>query len=517
MGQKANFNVKNKKIELLKKVGIAILVAIILYATIKAIDSVKTDLKNAKQTNNSELASYNTESGYNSLEELLSKYNAEFVRIEETRDFTKIYLKFKYDLFTDETSNESYFNNIAKSLAYFLNYRNFEMIDETKNIDIKIYCKKPNITEIVINDDPNYYLNQETNINRGKQNPEETRFTIQAPELQALIDGDWDESKVDWGTRESTCDKYQIYFDEGIKYKVVARKVYNVIFTEKYQGQVAGGLSTTASPQGVINALGEPTLVKDDNLYGYLSGYNYLFFDFSNKEISIYPVVKISERDEEELKTYIKELSDTSDVKKFATKLTGLWLDYNDYDYDSNFVDLKYTLKGVRLNISGNSIKNGLFIYQNYSGNRDIVDLDNVYMESEDFVVEAERERITDDYLNRRLEGELDEVDIQDVGNEFLVKFKSFSKDGNLGPIFYSITKEYADSELDRNIAVSSYKWYDDYNFVYSVNGDGIYVYNAVQMNVSKLAYINDDIIINSAGNGVIIYNNNQTIEINEN
>ena len=238
MGQKANFNVKNKKIELLKKVGIAILVAIILYATIKAIDSVKTDLKNAKQTNNGELASYNTESGYNSLEELLSKYNAEFVRIEETRDFTKIYLKFKYDLFTDEISNESYFNNISKSLAYFLNYRNFEMIDETKNIDIKIYCKKPNITEIVINDDPNYYLNQETNINRGKQNPEETRFTIQAPELQALIDGDWDESKVDWGTRESTCDKYQIYFDEGIKYKVVARKVYNVIFTEKYQGQV---------------------------------------------------------------------------------------------------------------------------------------------------------------------------------------------------------------------------------------------------------------------------------------
>ena len=145
------------------------------------------------------------------------------------------------------------------------------------------------------------------------------------------------------------------------------------------------------------------------------------------------------------------------------------------------------------------------------------MDLDNVYMESEDFVVEAERERITNDYLNRRLEGELDEVDIQDVGNEFLVKFKSFSKDGNLGPIFYSITKEYADSELDRNIAVSSYKWYDDYNFVYSVNGDGIYVYNAVQMNVSKLAYIDDDIIINSAGNGVIIYNNNQTIEINEN
>ena len=515
MGVKVNYN--SKKTKPYKAIIVAVVVIFALVILFKTIIDVKKDLAAQKKANNNVAQQQATISNYNTIEELLEKYNATFIRREDSKDLIKVYLSFNYDLFTGTISNEFYFNNIAKVLAQFLDYKTFEMIDEERNITIRIYCEKPNINGVLINGDPNYYLNQETKNNKTKQQVEITRFTIQSPELQTLIDGGWDESKVDWGTKESTCDKYQIYFDEGIKYKVVARNVYNVIFTERYQGRVAGGLTVTSSPEAVISALGNPTLVKDEDLYGYISEDSYLFFDFANSEISVYPVVKISEEDENNIKEFIKELNNTSDVRQFATKLTGLWLDYDRYEYDSDYVDLRYTLKGVRVNISGKSLKNGVFIYQNYSGNKNILDMTNVYMESEDFVVEEERERRVDDYLNRRLEGELDETDIQDIGNKFLVRFKSSSDDGNVGPAFYSITKEYADSELDRNIAVSSYKWYDDYNYVYSINGDGIYVYNAVEMEVSKLADINDNIIINSAENGVIIYNNTQTIEINEN
>ena len=427
-----------------------------------------------------------------------------------------IKVSFSVNLYDGETSNERYFTNICKVVASYKKYEDFELIDNSKKIDIEVKCGDNSIAEIKINDDINYYLNHDSEINSKKRNTKITEFSIQSPELQALIDANWEENKLSFGEKTSTCDGYNIYFEEGIKYKVVNRKVFNIIFTSKYDGQIAGTLTTTSSRSDVENALGSPTFSYGSE-YGYLSKNNYLFFDFTSKEISIYPVVKVSSNDNEKIKKLIEEMNKTNDVKQFSTDLLSMWTDYDLYDFDSNYVDLRYTLKGIKLDISSSSLKNGIFIYSNYSGNLDVSKLENVYFSGEDLVFNEEKERCQDNILNRIRQGEFSEEEILELGKIFLVNFKGKlgnNEKGYKGVTFYSIDEKYPDTELDRTLVISSYNWYDEFNFVYSVDDDGIYVFNPVTNENNKLIDVEGEININEAGDGKILYNNTEEISV---
>ena len=52
---------------------------------------------------------------------------------------------------------------------------------------------------------------------------------IQSPELQKLIYENWNIRKANFGTEDSSCDEYDIYFDEGIKVRTVAGKAFNIV------------------------------------------------------------------------------------------------------------------------------------------------------------------------------------------------------------------------------------------------------------------------------------------------
>ena len=67
---------------------------------------------------------------------------------------------------------------------------------------------------------------------------------------------------------------------------------------------------------------------------------------------------------------------------------------------------------------------------------------------------------------------------------------------------------------MDKSLEVSSYKWFDEYNWIYSVNDDGIYVYNCANKNISKLADIDGKIVINKTEDNKIIYNEDKEIII---
>ena len=483
MGQKVNYN--SKKSKKLKKIVFIILTIILCIIVIKTLITTMNQLKeqnNPTNENNDNSIKYSVED-YSSLEALLNNYNCELKSQKKSGGTLILDVSFSVNLYDGEESNERYFDNICKAVAAYIKYENFELIDNSKKIDIEVKCEESYIVEIKINDDVNYYLNHDSEINSKKLNNRITNFTIQSKELQELIDNNWDETKVNWGTKDSTCDDYNIYFDEGIKYKVVARNIFNVIFTSKYNGQIAGTLNANSSNGEVINALGEPTFKEGDSLYGYLSDNNYLFFDFLNKEVSIYPIVEISQTEEEQLKNFIDQMNKSLDVKQFSTDLLTMWSDYDVYDYDSNYVDLRYTLKGFQLDISGNSLKNGIFIYSNYSGNIDINELDNVYLKGDDFVFIQEKERARNENLQRNIQGEFSEEELKQLGIKFSVNFNRVDEDIYIGPIFYSRDEEYADTELDKSLEVSSYKWFDEYNWIYSVNDDGIYVYNCANKN----------------------------------
>lgn len=48
-------------------------------------------------------------------------------------------------------------------------------------------------------------------------------------------------------------------------------------------------------------------------------------------------------------------------------KLTDIWPDYDSYNYDSDYVEIYYSLKGVRIAFSSHN-KEGIEIYENYKG-----------------------------------------------------------------------------------------------------------------------------------------------------
>lgn len=509
MSKKVNFNQKKNQVAIRNlKIALALFVAFIVVRGL--IDAIKT-IKTTNEVPEIVAELKYDVNDYNSLESLLLSHNCKVISKEETTSLLKVEVSFAVPLYEKDKSNEQYFNNICKLVAEFINYKNFELIDNEKNIKIEVKCEENYITQLKINGDINYYLNHDSEIHNKKETTPTTTFTIEAKELQQAIEGNWNEFLVDWGTKESTCNGYHIFFDEGIKYKCINRSVYNIIFTQKYDRSVVNGLHVGATPEQVIRALGEPAFLEEDYVYGYVSENNYVFFDFVNNEISVYPVIKVSDEDMEELEKLISQMNKDSNVKSFVTELTNLWLDYDVYDYDSYFVDLRYTLKGFQLSISSNSLKNGVFVYQNFSGDREITNLENVYMQEKDFVLMAEYDRIMEEDLNHGFEGEEQEKPAE-IGEKFAVYYKDSFR--NTGPQFYSIDGEYPDSELDKTLEMSSFIWYDADNFVYSEDDEGIYIYNATTRENRKLKEIEGKIKINAIQDGVIIYNNNESINV---
>ena len=513
MGQKVNYNPKGKKLDI-KKITIIFIIVIVLLGLLLSIKEMRSHVIMNSQSINNTATLYKPVKECKTLEELLGSYQCRVIQKEESDSFIKVTLSFDVDLYTGNRSNETHFLNICKAVAQFIDYKNFELLDKDKGIDIEVQCEKPNIVSYKINGDPNYYLNANSKTNKNVST-NTTLFSVQSPELQSLIDGDWVESKVKWGTEDSICDGYHIYFEEGIQYKTVAQNVYNVIFTENYKNQVVGGLTTNSTSTAIEAALGKPSFLKNEEIYGYVSEDVYLFFDLINHQISTYPVIKITEQEARTLTELIQTMNETNNVKEFAVELTDFWNDYDLYEYDTTYMDLKYTLKGVEITISSDSFANGIFIYPNYTGSRDIIDLENVYMKDMDCVFEQEENRVVQEMMNRLDQGDFTQEDYEKfLGTNFSVKFQA-SKQGNLvGPRFYSRDKSYADSELDKRLEITSYIWFNENIFLYSVEGEGIYAYDCVERKNQKILDDDTKIMINDIEDNELTYNNTEKLKI---
>ena len=518
MGNKVDYRPKkNKKvIKYLKIFGIVIVSLIIIYFIIQSfLRAYRATI--SPDSSNSNLH-YNINE-YDSLEELLSAYGCVYISEISTSDLIKITVKFDRDLYTNETSNENYFMAIVNVVAEYEDYKSFELVDESRNIDIVVTCENSSMVQIQINGDENYYLNQDSLINLRKNEVAITDFTIDSSELTMLINNEWNPSNLNIGTRDSSCDGYEIYFDEGFKYKIFGRIVYNFIFTDKYTNSIVSGLNVSSTAEEVEETLGEPTFNYNSTLYGYIGENNYVFFDFTNKQVSIYPVITLE--NENKFIELINQMNENFDIRQFSMDLISLWTDYDIYDYDSNYVDLQYTLRGVELTISSSSLKNGIYIYQNYRGDLSrIANLDNVYIQDTDLIFDEEKERVVNSMMARIEQGENVEEMYRIYGEKFAVRFVgelASNEEGYKGPVFYSRDEEYPDTELERTLVISSWVWYDDYNFIYSVDNDGIYLFNPVSNFNTKISDVTGEIQINSAGDGKIIYNDTEQINININ
>lgn len=216
----------------------------------------------------------------------------------------------------------------------------------------------------------------------------------------------------------------------------------------------------------------------------------------------------------------IEKYNEDNDVMELGNNLTYLWNDYDEYNYDTDYVELKYSLKGIKMqfNVGG---KNGFILYSNYTGNvneeKNINEIDsrnellkNMHIEDADLVFETECERMMNEYFKYIKEGYFPEEQMIELNRPFQMNSIE-NKEGTYSKVkFISINKEYADSELDENLTINEYLWANDYTFIYSIKNKGIYAYDCIERKNKSLITGNDEFKLVNIENGLINYDDKQ-------
>lgn len=482
-----------KKIESKHKLIIVISVLVILIVALLIV------ISNLKENEEIEVGILPTE--ITEAENLLRYYNCQNIRITNGSDepFEKdIYLTFGEDLWKGEKSNEGYFSNIISYITNILEYKSYRMIDSSRELVIAVITDKENnsIKATYINGETNYFAKEKTKqIANNYEETKTTQISIQSQKIQELIKNSWKAESVDFGTRESRYEGYDIYFDEGIEVKTLGGKVYNVIFTEKYNENIVNGLKVNSDKDTIEKNLGKPAF-EDENVVGYKGENVYVFFSLN--EVSVYRVE--NEYNTEKFLKIWQEFEEEKDARKFTNEITNLWQDYNEYIYDLNYIYLEYALRGIKVQFDVSS-ENGIVLFNNYKGSlENDLNLSNltsenipkqVYLHTDDdlvFLTEQKRAAecltYTDDAYVDLIYDEY--VDLEDVSFAFTGKqskefylIYTMETDGIKDVKFVSKNRTYPNSELIRHKKIYTYGWLNDEQFVYSVKGEGIYYYNA--------------------------------------
>lgn len=339
-----------------------LIILIILLIVLVSILLLRTLLEKKQKENKT----YNTIEDFKTPEDVVRYLDGEFIKQEESKSEgfkTDIYIKFKVDLYTGKTSNEEYYNKMMDMISYSLNYNSFRLIDDSREMLIAVICDSQNgrIKRKYINGDSNYFGSAQSQQNlQQMQETKTTPMEIQSPELIELINNNWKASGVNFGEKTGTFNKYDIYEAEGIQARNVYKKVFNIVFKENYENPIINGITTKTSTEEIKQILGNPSIVsKDMNIFGYKGQDIYVFFE--ENRISVY---RVEYYDTLEFIEIVKKYIEDKDVKKFVSSITDIWPDYDEYEYSSDYINLEYTLKGIKIRF--NVTKNhGVIIYNN--------------------------------------------------------------------------------------------------------------------------------------------------------
>lgn len=471
-------------------------------------------LNSIKQKNNKDYDMLET------VEEVLNYYDCKYISEKESdldNYKTDIRLVFKYDLYDGDSSNEEFFSKVIKDVAKVLHYKNFRMIDDEKDIEIKVICYNYSVSEIIINDIEDYfnYMDSQKSLSKYVE-LKTTDFNIQSKVILDLIENNWS-NKVNVGTRESIFESYYEYFDEGISTRSIDGKIYNIVFNKRYNENVINDIFPGVELSNIKSKLGAPTFEdEENNVIGYKGKEIYVFF--TDNEISIYRVTKDDLDDF--FKLVDKFLNDELNLLGFMNQLTYLWPDYSDYEYDENFAFLSYPLKGIDVKI-GYDNTNAIVLYNNINATQPRIQryLQNVEFLAKlqlDNVFEAEKRRVQkkSDLLKECNEyySSLDENTKKRTGES--LRFGIYAKKDTNGNIYKMnfVSKNGDDPNRELADTISSYIWIDSENFVYSQVQTGIYIYNVSNGNKQKILSGNESYNLNSFENGVLKYDNSELI-----
>lgn len=458
---------------------VAVIVAIIILICIAINIYNQKKKERFIQLETERVLKYTSINEFKSIEEVFLYLNSEFISIEDSKEENVDYIirgKLKYNA---EYSTKTYFENLIQYSAYVLQYKNFYIVDENKNINIFVLCnpEKETVTTYYINGNERYFetLQNEQNMKNAEQ-PEITSVKVSSEELNKIISNEWKTNNINLGTQESTYRGYDIYFDEGYEIRKINGQIFNIVFTDKYNKEIINNIKVKTSKEETKKILGKPAFESSET-WGYKTEKFYIFF--SDEQISIYPTV---EYNTEKVIETIEDYKKTNDFQKYMNNIRTIWQDYDYFESTGNKVIIQYTLKGIKFKYDSTA-QNGIILYNNYTGlinknstlrdviNNKVLNLpEKMYYENTDLVFENEKSRVAtlDDYTQY---GNLITEKILNISNKYKINQDS---DGKV--MFISINKQSPNTELRETL--DSAVWYDDNTLIYSVSGKGIYMFD---------------------------------------
>lgn len=436
------------------------------------------------------------------------KYISEKTSTEE--DFKKdIYINFNVEPITESgVTNQGSYEIVIKHIAEKILGNNFRIIDEQKNITIRIKFTDNEITMYTINGDNRYWKNLLSNYEINSSVEEKiTNLEIKSQILLSAIRNNWEYDSINLGTKDSSSGNYDIYFDEGYKVRKINTKIYNIVFTKQYKDELIDKINTKMTKEQVETVLGKPNLISStEDIVGYKGKEIYIFF--GNDEISIYPVEKYNQVDNQKFAKLVTQLNSTGDTNTFLNKLTDFYSDYETYYKEDKYVNLIYPLKGFEITIGANQ-NNGVTIYSNYQGQVteeiSVTDIKknkkaptNINLKlTKNLVMQSEENRVYVDEINRNPYTGMDLV---------LTKEYSVIKSERLFA-FYSVDKTQIDSELKID-NITNMLEYNPSTFIYGVKDEGIYKYDAKNMRLEQIYKGQGEFNLVKIENNTLYYDN---------
>lgn len=425
-----------------------------------------------------------------------------------------VYLKFKVSLYNEnDESNEEYYNTLINDIAKILHFTSFRLFDNEHNINIDVICDGKEVQKIIVNGMEDYfiYMDSKLSVKKYKELPI-TEFSVTSPVLQNCIDNNW-EGNIYLGERDSIFNNYNIYFDEGIKVRIINGKIYNIIFTKKYNGSVIENLFPGIDLKSVEASLGEATFKNEDlKIVGYKGTKNYVFF--TEDEISIYRNSNMDSDDFFDLAD--KYINNELDLLEFMNELTYLWPDYSEYYYTETSFFIAYPLKGIEISVNSGDI-NGFLVYNN---NKSTLSKIGRYLENTNFigrlqidsVFEAEQRRFEEETnlinLAKEYNEQLEEKNI--IGQSF--NYEAYPILDNEGYIYKIkfIAKDDERPNREINDSINSFLWLTNDYFLFSKSGKGIYFYNLTTGKIQRVFTGNKQFVFKGYEDGILKYDNEE-------
>lgn len=360
MARKRKYKLNKKKV-VRTTIIFAIIGSIIIYFNI-----IKIKNNFSKNKQQKDIAVLTAPSNEDNFEKIMNKFEIKLNSKIVQEDYSiKMEVKFKYNLYEEETSKEDYFLDLIYELNKFFKDTNYYLKDKDKGIDIKsIYNYQTKEYNFTINGIEDYFSNEENikKINsymvidaKEEKISKEEIFSLEVYEWN-ILNAPLNNFTKDKSGNITTQENMHLEISRG---KIIKRLVLN----KDYKENIIKNIKVGTSQEEIKKQLGDPTF-ENTKMIGYKLENEYVFF-YEDK-IVLYPNIKYSDNDTlEELiqKYYNGEY--TKGRSRFANEILRTYSDF-DSRIEDDVVILSSITRQIELKLDNNG-EIEIFIYNNYN------------------------------------------------------------------------------------------------------------------------------------------------------